>query len=168
MTEDDIITFCMFHRIKNVVEGEKHFTSSVWILSKTSPKKILLIHHKKLGKWVQPGGHIESFENPVEAAIREVKEETGLDIKFLRNEIEVIDEEVTFLPIPKFLMEQTIPAKNDQPRHFHIDINYVAEIPEQSVRHRMEEAHGIGWFLKEEALQLPILEDTKVIIHKLM
>jgi len=61
-------------------EGEKHFTASCWITSTGKPKKILLIHHKKLGRWLQPGGHIEKFENPVVAAIREVREETGLEI----------------------------------------------------------------------------------------
>ena len=65
-------------------------------------------------------------------------------------------------------MEQTIPTKNGQPKHFHIDINYVVEIQEQKLSHNVSESHGIGWFVKEEALQLPIHEDTKIIIQKLL
>lgn len=42
--------------------------------------KILLIYHKKFGLYLQPGGHIEGMEKPYEAAIREVYEETGINI----------------------------------------------------------------------------------------
>lgn len=76
---------------RTTFEGEKHFCGSVWVLSKGKPTKMLLVHHKKLGKWLQPGGHIEPTENPVETAVRELKEETGIDISFLLDEIDVID-----------------------------------------------------------------------------
>lgn len=151
-----------------VSEGEKHFTASCWIISTGSPKKILLIHHKKLGRWMQPGGHIERFENPVDAAIREVKEETGLDIGFLADGIQFIDSEGTFLTRPDFIMEQTIPAHGNQPLHFHLDINYVVSVAEQEKKHAIKESHGIGWFTKKEALKLKIHEDTRIIIKKLL
>ena len=95
--------------MRSVVEGEKHFTASVWIVSKGQPKKALLLHHRKFDKWMQPGGHIEKFENPVEAAIREVKEETGVDINFLADEINKLDEVGSLLPVPEYLQEQVIP-----------------------------------------------------------
>ncbi|TSC63582.1 MAG: hypothetical protein G01um101493_410 [Microgenomates group bacterium Gr01-1014_93] len=136
-----------------VAEGEKHFTASCWITSTGKPKKILLIHHKKLGRWMQPGGHIEKFENPVVAAIREVLEETGLDISFLADGIQVIDNEGTFLTPPDFLMEQTIPAHGKQPMHFHLDINYVVSVPEQKIKHSIEESHDIGWFINFRGLR---------------
>ena len=71
---------------QNVLEGEKHFCASVWITTTSKPQKILLVYHKKLGRWLQPGGHIEKLETPVEAAIREIKEETGIDVSFLRKQ----------------------------------------------------------------------------------
>ena len=43
--------------------------------------EVLLMYNKKLNKWLQPGGHIEGLETPIETAIRETKEETGIDIK---------------------------------------------------------------------------------------
>ena len=43
--------------------------------------KILLIHHKKLKKWMYPGGHVESNETPLEAVVRETKEETGYGVR---------------------------------------------------------------------------------------
>ena len=45
-----------------------------------STKELLMIYNKKLGKWLQPGGHIEGEEAPLQTAIREVKEETGIEI----------------------------------------------------------------------------------------
>ena len=46
--------------------------------------KLLLIHHRKLDKWLPVGGHIGENETPDEALRREVKEEVGLDIEFLQ------------------------------------------------------------------------------------
>jgi len=42
--------------------------------------------HPKLKKWLPPGGHVEENESPPEAATREVKEETGLEITFIKQE----------------------------------------------------------------------------------
>ena len=56
------------------------FTVEVFIVHKN---KVLLRIHDKYGIWLSIGGHIELHENPVEAAIREVKEEVGLDIKII-------------------------------------------------------------------------------------
>src|SRR5690606_41792687 len=55
-----------------------HFTASAFVLSPDS-RSLLLIFHKKLGMWLQPGGHIESTESElVESARREAREEAGL------------------------------------------------------------------------------------------
>jgi len=45
--------------------------------------KVLLLKHKKLGLWLAPGGHIDEGETPDEAALRELKEEAGLDADFV-------------------------------------------------------------------------------------
>ena len=56
----------------------KQFTTSVFIINNFERNlKIALIHHKKFERWMVPDGHIEHFENQVEAAIRETREETG-------------------------------------------------------------------------------------------
>lgn len=153
---------------RTLFSGEKHFTASVWILSSGHPKKMLLVHHKKLNKWLQPGGHVDSHENPVETAVREVLEETGLDISFLLDQIEIVDKDGSFLPLPKFLMIQTIPEHEDQPKHFHLDIQYVVEIDEQKLKPSEHESQDTGWFTKEEILKLPIHQDTKEVVRKLM
>ena len=154
--------------VVNIQNVKKHFTASVWIVTNSRPKKILLLHHKKLGKWLQPGGHIESHENPVDAAIREVLEETGIDINFLREGIEIVDEEGAFLPNPIFVMEQKIPKHANTAEHYHLDINYLVTVDEQELISNNNETHSIGWFTKGDALKLPIHKDTEVIIKKIL
>ena len=56
---------------------KRQFTATVYILEKD---KVLLIHHRKLQKWLPPGGHMDPNETPAEAACREAFEETGLKI----------------------------------------------------------------------------------------
>ncbi|HVF69901.1 MAG TPA: NUDIX domain-containing protein [Xanthomonadales bacterium] len=155
--------------MNKVLPGEKQFTASVWVLTKTKPKKVLLVHHKKYDKWIQPGGHIEHFENPIECAVREIKEETGLDISFINSYMEqTVDGVTSFLKTPDFFLEQRIPAHGEQPEHFHLDHQYIVKVDEQMLKHNISESHGIGWFSKKEALALPIHEDTKIILQKLL
>lgn len=148
--------------------GEKHFTASAFILSKNSPKKVVLVHHKKHGVWLQPGGHVEPFENPVEAAVREVKEETGIDISFLFRQIQPIDHFGKVLPVPAFFLEETIPAHKDEPEHFHLDLFYTVEVPFQEVSLQAEESHEVGWFTLKEALELPMYENTKLLLKQVL
>ncbi len=55
----------------------RHFCATAYIIDPET-KKILLVKHKDLGRWTQPGGHIEHDEFPEEAAVREAYEETGI------------------------------------------------------------------------------------------
>ena len=154
--------------VRLTLRGQKQYTASVLIVTKELPKRILLVHHKKYNLWIQPGGHIEQFENPIEAAIREGKEETGIDISFLLAKITPIDELASFLPIPDFFLEEKIGAYNDEPEHIHLDLLYKLEIPFQEVKKADEEAHDIGWFTLNEAMTLPMYENTKAIIQKIL
>jgi len=56
------------------------FTVAIFVVH---DRKILLIHHRKLDKWLPLGGHIELDEDPEQAALREAKEESGLDVELL-------------------------------------------------------------------------------------
>ena len=151
-----------------IQKDDKHLTASVWIISRKTPKKILLIHHKKYNKWLQPGGHVERYENPIEAAVREVKEETGINLSILKDDLQIIGEEAVLLPKPSYMMEQFIPAYKSEPEHFHLDCMYVVTIAKEKITKNPLEAHNIGWFSKDEALKLPMHSDSYYIINQLL
>ena len=56
------------------------FTVAIFVVA---DDQVLLIHHRKLDKWLPLGGHIELDEDPEQAAVREAKEESGLDVELL-------------------------------------------------------------------------------------
>jgi 8-oxo-dGTP diphosphatase len=143
---------------------EKHLAAGAFIFSTENPPRTLLLHHKKLGKWLQPGGHVDSTESPVEAAVREVLEETGVDIS---GQLSSAPDPVTMmLPLPGYIMEEPIPATDKHPAHVHIDLNYVVKVPHQEVRLREKESHGIGWFTLEETAALPMFDATRTILKQ--
>lgn len=99
-----------------------HFTASAFALD-PSGRELLLIHHKKLQLWLQPGGHMEEADTDwVAAALRELAEETGL------GEVELLD--------PLFAVDvHSIPAWKDVPAHQHYDVRVL-------VRARSREIQG--------------------------
>lgn len=134
---------------------EKHFCVSVYVFNPDT-EKFLLVKHKKLGKWVQPGGHIELNEDPEEAAIRETFEETGLHVKLMG---EHYPRETDFIK-PLALQRNAV-----KPDHIHVDIVYMA-IPtdEGSLSINEKETDGLKWFSLEEILDddFETFDDVKV------
>ncbi|OGG73161.1 hypothetical protein A3A38_03485 [Candidatus Kaiserbacteria bacterium RIFCSPLOWO2_01_FULL_53_17] len=117
------------------------FTASVFIVREGT---VLLHLHKKLGKWLQPGGHVELEEDPNQAAIREAKEETGFDVELVGGpRLPGLKNESTDLIPPKFLNRHRF---NEV--HEHIDLAYFARVVGGTVQ--PEEGGQIRWFSKEE------------------
>lgn len=120
---------------------EKHFCVSVFVYDRQN-KKFLLVHHKKMGIWVQPGGHVEIDESPEEAAIREVYEETGLKIKLLGERKPRNCDYILPLAIQKNIINES---------HIHMDFVYVAYIDgEHKLILNEKESTGIAWFTLRE------------------
>jgi len=148
---------------------ERQLTVSILLITQEQPGKVLLVHHKKHNCWIQQGGHVEKDENPFEAALREGREETGLDLSPWLKLDPPIDEYAQVLPTPDYTAEYLIPARADEPEHFHVDWLYVIRLPEE-VNVQLEEsaASEIGWFTLEETLKLPMFENTRYLLHKFM
>lgn len=90
-----------------------HFTASAFVLS-PERTELLLIHHRKLGLWLQPGGHVEEGDASVlDAARREVLEEVGLGALELERE-GLFDVDV-----------HAIPARRDALAHEHFDVRFL-------------------------------------------
>ena len=88
-----------------------HFTGSAWLIS-ADGARVLLMHHRKLGRWLQPGGHADGDADLARVALREAQEETG--VKDLRIEGGIFD-----------LDRHRIPARRNEPEHWHYDVRYV-------------------------------------------
>ena len=107
--------------------------------------KVLLIHHKKLDRWLSIGGHIELDEDPEEALFREVKEECGLEIEVLSEKPSIQSERTKFLLSPTFLDIHKISET-----HRHIALCYFAKAESSKVILNKEEHNDIRWFDKKE------------------
>jgi 8-oxo-dGTP pyrophosphatase MutT (NUDIX family) len=102
--------------------------------------KVLLIHHRKLDKWLPLGGHIELDEDPEQAALREAKEESGLDVELLGERPLTTGPGTRALIAPRFLDIHRITDT-----HEHIGMIYWARLKNGKLTLAAAEHHDIRW-----------------------
>lgn len=111
---------------------EGHITASAWIVS-PDLQQVLLMHHRKLDKWLQPGGHADGDTNLPGVALREAHEESGLtSLRLLRSEIFDVD-------------VHPIPARGKEAEHYHYDIRYLLTANPQEALAPNGESKGFAW-----------------------
>ncbi len=121
---------------------QRHFTTSVYVYN-PEWRKFLLIKHKKFNKWMQPGGHIEENELPDDAAIREVWEETGLQVELVGERLPRKTDQ-----IKPYAIQHNVVVDGE---HEHLDLVYLAvPIGEIELRQNYQETEGIAWFRVKE------------------
>lgn len=137
----------------------RHFCASVFAIDPTN-KKMLLVHHKKFNKWVQPGGHIEDNETPEETAVREVYEETGVKVKLLGDRFPREDD---------FIRPLGIQCNRNLKGDMHIDIIYVAVANgNNELVLNDEESNDIGWFSRQDLENIPVFPDIKITMDHIL
>jgi 8-oxo-dGTP pyrophosphatase MutT (NUDIX family) len=140
----------------------RHFTATAFV--RNSEGRVLLLWHKRLGRWMPPGGHCDPDETPEETARRECKEETGLDVEITGDaQPDLFDgavHEGMMLKRPFAMLLENIPAYDKpvaggikhEPAHEHMDFLYLAKPLDESQALVIaeQEADHLRWFTAEE------------------
>jgi 8-oxo-dGTP pyrophosphatase MutT (NUDIX family) len=116
---------------------EGHLTGSALVVARDG-SRVLLLRHRKLERWLQPGGHADPGERSGEVvALREAREETGLQHLELHPSA----------PRPLDVDVHEIPARGAEPAHLHLDLRYLVLAPPEAPLRRAEaEASELRWF----------------------
>jgi 8-oxo-dGTP pyrophosphatase MutT (NUDIX family) len=134
----------------------RHFTVAVFVVHEG---RVLLHHHRQLGKWLPPGGHVEDNELPDDAAVREAHEETGIRVRLVGSH---------GLPIEsprQLVVPAGIQVEDIYPGHQHIDLVYfgvpdVTDPAELRIAPHLAAKDQMGWYPPDE---LPALGATSEI-----
>ena len=130
------------------------FTVAVFVVHEG---RVLLHRHKKLGLWLPPGGHIEPNELPDEAAVREVEEETGV-------QVELVGERALPIDYPRQLvLPAGVQLEDIEPGHQHIDLVYFARpiSGREAIDPECAQRDLAGWYHPDELEKLGVTEQVR-------
>ncbi|TZF90048.1 NUDIX hydrolase [Lysobacter lacus] len=123
-----------------------HFTGSAWLVDRGGTR-VLLTHHRKLGRWLQLGGHADGDPDLSRVALKEAEEESGLD-------------DLTLEPGLFDLDRHWIPARGDTPAHWHYDVRYVVRAGGNEAFVVSDESLALAWREVHELLHEPASDDS--------
>ena len=129
-----------------------HITASAWLLSRDGEKALLMLH-AKLGIWVQPGGHADGNPDVLAVAIREAKEESGIQA------IEALSGEIFDIDIHAIL-------ENGRERaHLHYDVRFLLQAMSDEELVSSPESKKLHWFGKPRE-ELPTRQRSILRMHE--
>ncbi len=136
-----------------------HVTASAWVTT-SARDRFLLVHHRKLNRWLQPGGHMDGHPDVAAAALREVAEETGLANVRLAARSES-DEALTPLDLDVHIIPERRDAAGNviEDSHEHHDVRVLVIAEGDLTPQVSDESHAVRWFTADE-LQAAIDEES--------
>jgi 8-oxo-dGTP pyrophosphatase MutT (NUDIX family) len=111
--------------------AEGHVTGSAWLVDAVG-RHVLLTHHRKLGRWLQLGGHSDGDPRPLRVAMREAHEESGLDVRPLS--VAVFDLDI-----------HEIPARRQESAHLHYDVRFALQVHGDPTFRVSAESLDLAW-----------------------
>ncbi len=143
----------------------QHYVATGYVYDRKTDR-FLLIMHKKSGKWLPPGGHLDKGEEPHKGALRELCEETGVQGRIINllETPEVGTPTVAQLPTPFCVLYEKITSELEGEEHMHIDFVYVVEVNFSEVLNlRVEEVLLAKWVSSEEIDYMDTYENVKQV-----
>ena len=114
-----------------------HFTASAWVVNKERTK-VLMIYHNIYKSWAWTGGHADGESDLLSVAVREVKEETGVE------NVKVLDDDIFSLEI--VCVNGHIKRGKYVSSHVHLNVTYLLEVDEnETLRIKEDENSGVKW-----------------------
>lgn len=134
-----------------------HFTASGCVLDCND--RVLLVHHVKLDRWLQPGGHIDDTDDSIEhAARREVQEECGVGV------LKTLSPTAATSPVDIDIHE--IPAHGREPAHFHFDVRYGFLCEDAESITGSEESHDVRWVAQADLATYDVDASARRLIRR--
>jgi 8-oxo-dGTP pyrophosphatase MutT (NUDIX family) len=130
-----------------------HVTGSAWIVDRAG-HFVLLTHHRKLGRWLQPGGHADGDPDVRSVALREALEESGL------RALEPASRTIFDLDV------HAIPARVGEPAHLHYDVRFAFFGDPNEAPVASAESHAVAWIPLAEIEQFEIDESVRRLVAK--
>lgn len=124
-----------------------HLTASALVLD-AAHERALLTHHKKLNRWLQLGGHCDGDSNLPAVALREAREESGIEGL-------LIDPRILDLDI------HVIPPRAGEPEHLHLDTRFVVHAPRAAREVASDESNRLAWISPSELAALETDESVR-------
>jgi 8-oxo-dGTP pyrophosphatase MutT (NUDIX family) len=140
------------------MEITRDFTVAVFIVNNG---KVLLHKHKKLEKWLPLGGHIDNDELPQECAIREVKEESGLNIKLVD-----CGENLSEVGSMNLVQPYAVLCHDITKHHQHINFEFFARLASGGIAPAAGESEEIKWFALPDVLKLDTYANVRALAKK--
>lgn len=122
-----------------------HLTASSFILS-PDRERFLLTRHRKLGRWLQLGGHADGDADLLRVALREAREESGMHDFALVDPLGATGAPGPDTPLPIDVDIHGIPARRDEPAHEHHDVRFLLVAGPGQALVMSEESSDLAWF----------------------
>jgi ADP-ribose pyrophosphatase YjhB (NUDIX family) len=144
------------------METTRHFTATTYVVADGA---VALHEHDGLGKWLPPGGHVDRDELPHEAALREISEETGLNVDLVAEQGTFESPTVDPLPEPQHLLLADVNVHGDVVGHQHVDFVYFAraDTREISPADGEQPADDWAWFAPADLADERVDSDVEAI-----